>query len=300
MDKTNGQYIGNEGEQVIVFPKKILQKCSLLPLIRDLYINRMGFFPNAADHYYYRKPDVTPYAVLIHCSDGEGWVKTGQKRIVLGPGDAFFLPSYSEHSYGASPHAPWSIYWMHISGKNTKDLEASLPLNKKGLPVHTLHSDERTRIFNKIFRLFSNGFSASNLLCANLMLPSYLSSFISPESYSVMTPEANLAESKTQEAIYYMQEQITQKITIEQMAKHLGMSVPFFFKRFKRETGYSPIAYFNSLKIQKAIQLIHTEKYYINEISFMIGIDDPYYFSRLFKKQMGVSPKKYMKEFIIR
>ena len=64
---------------------------------------------------------------------------------------------------------------------------------------------------------------------------------------------------------------------------------------FKKKTGHSPLTYFNLLKIQQSCQLLDTTDMKINQICYKIGIEDTYYFSRLFSKIMGMSPREYRK-----
>ncbi|WP_126246177.1 AraC family transcriptional regulator [Chitinophaga rhizosphaerae] len=287
-----------EGEQVIDIPKKILSKCARTPLIQRLYINRMGIFPHAINHYYKRESGQVSYAVLLHCFDGEGWIIMGNKKFILKAGDAYIIPPFSAHSYGASTSYPWSISWMHIAGSSASEISDAVKLVQKDAPVHTVYSEERNNLFNLMLKTLSKGFSVSNLLYANLILPNYLGSFIAADNFNSLSATIPAEENVIDEAIQFMRNHIEEKITVEEVARHSGMSVSFFFKQFKKNTGYSPVAYFNFLKIQKAIQLIHTTKYNIGEVGLKIGIDDPYYFSRLFKKQMGVSPRQYIHEFI--
>lgn len=283
---------GFEGEQIIDFPKKILYQCGRLPLINQLYISRMGIYPHAVNHYFKRPYGMSQTIVLLHCIDGEGWIKIDQKIILLKTGEACFIPANAAHSYGASADKPWSILWMHITGNKIEELISAARVKSAQLFVRTLYSVERTTLFNQIFEVFSRGFSVSNLMYANLILPNYLGTFISPESFnSINEPEPFV--NMTNDAISYMQNNLTKPMLVDGIAKQVGMSTSFFFKKFKRDTGYSPIAYFNLLKIQKACQLIHSNRCSISEIGSEIGIDDPYYFSRLFKKQMGVSPRQY-------
>ena len=65
---------------------------------------------------------------------------------------------------------------------------------------------------------------------------------------------------------------------------------------FKRQTGHSPLAYFNLLKVQTACRLLTSTDMKVNQICHKVGIDDCYYFTRMFTKAMGLSPRKYREE----
>ena len=87
-----------------------------------------------------------------------------------------------------------------------------------------------------------------------------------------------------------MQGHLSQSLTVAAIAESAHLSVSFFSRQFKRATGYAPIEYFNHLRIQKACQLLHFGDSRINEVAFQIGIDDPFYFSRLFKNKWVFRP----------
>lgn len=55
----------------------------------------------------------------------------------------------------------------------------------------------------------------------------------------------------------------------------------------------SPMDYFIHLKLQKACLLLYTDDIKVKDIALLVGYDDPYYFSRLFKKYQGLSPDQY-------
>jgi AraC-like DNA-binding protein len=96
-------------------------------------------------------------------------------------------------------------------------------------------------------------------------------------------------------SIQYMVEHIQSSLTLDEMAHHIGLSKPHFVHLFKQVTRYSPIDYFLRLKIQRSCQYLDLTDYHIKEISKSIGIQDPYYFSRVFRKVMGQSPSEYRK-----
>jgi len=71
--------------------------------------------------------------------------------------------------------------------------------------------------------------------------------------------------------------------------------VSYFSTIFRERTGYAPVEYFNHLKVQKACQYLLLPDITIKETAQKLGMDDPYYFSRMFSKLMGISPKEYRK-----
>ena len=76
------------------------------------------------------------------------------------------------------------------------------------------------------------------------------------------------------------------------------LSVSHFTYLFKNKTGFTPIEYFNHLKIQQACQYLLFTELRVKEISYELGIDDPYYFTRIFTKVMGMSPNTYREKRI--
>jgi AraC-like DNA-binding protein len=85
-------------------------------------------------------------------------------------------------------------------------------------------------------------------------------------------------------------------LTIEVLANQACYSISRYSELFKQKTGYSPIQFFIRLKIQKSCEYLYFTNLNIKEICKEVGFDDPYYFSRMFKKQIGVSPSEYRKK----
>ncbi len=73
----------------------------------------------------------------------------------------------------------------------------------------------------------------------------------------------------------------------------LGVSPSHLNAVFKSYTAMTPYQYFISIKIRKAKELLESGALPIKEVAFRLGFDDPYYFSRLFRKKTGVAPSRW-------
>ncbi len=92
-----------------------------------------------------------------------------------------------------------------------------------------------------------------------------------------------------------MLENPNRKLHIDDLAKELNLFSSHFSRLFTKRTGHSPMDYFIQLKIQTACKLIDTTDWSIAKISTEIGLNSPFYFSRLFRKYMNMSPRAYRK-----
>ncbi|WP_162160573.1 AraC family transcriptional regulator [Paenibacillus gorillae] len=98
------------------------------------------------------------------------------------------------------------------------------------------------------------------------------------------------------QAIHYMNAHYAKPITLEQLAESLNCSTRHLTRLFKNSTGSSPIEYIIDIRITKAKELLVSTDATLQEIAESIGQPDSYYFSRMFKKRLGVSPLQYRKE----
>jgi AraC family transcriptional regulator of arabinose operon len=286
---------GFAGERIIEVPKETIDKCLSMPLINSLFITRMGFYPKAL-HHYYQRPAGISQVILLYCTDGQGWIQLPQGRVIIHAGEVFAIHAGIPHSYGADAVNPWTIHWFHFGGRQCNEAVQAIMDDRGSTPqaVQAGFSEERIALFDRMFDTFLKGYSTSNLLYANLALPFFLASFVTPENFQrEITPSRTI--SPTSKAILFMQDHLSTTLALDNIAQVVHLSTSFFSRKFKQDTGYAPIEYFNHLRIQKACQLLHFSDLRINEVAAQLGIDDPFYFSRLFKKQMGVSPVEYRK-----
>lgn len=91
----------------------------------------------------------------------------------------------------------------------------------------------------------------------------------------------------------YMQENISNKLSLQEIADYANLSVSGLIYQFKNVIGRTPMDYFLDLKIEHAKRLLISNKYSISETADICGFQNQYYFSNIFKKRTGMSPTEY-------
>jgi len=84
------------------------------------------------------------------------------------------------------------------------------------------------------------------------------------------------------------------KLTSTDISDRFESNFDYLNRCFKKMTGHTIFVYLNLVRINKAKEMILTTHMHFNEIAYLVGIDNPYYFSRLFKKIVGITPSKYL------
>lgn len=286
---------GFAGQRAIIIPRQILsQQCSNDEIISGGYITDVGYYPKAQFHYR-KRPNGIDQHILIYCIEGSGWVQIGDNRFSISSGEFFIVPAKTPHSYAANKDNEWTIYWIHYKGKVFDKITSLLIKELNGYKSAVSFSERRIELFEEIYSNLERGYSIDNIRYANLCLSYFLSSFLYKNKFDIIAPVERRDVAGL--AIDYMQKHINQTLTLNEIALAVNLSVSHLAAIFHKRTGFAPIEYFNHLKIQKASQYLQFTQDRINEISNKLGIQDSYYFSRLFKKLMGISPIEYRRKF---
>ncbi|WP_404369262.1 AraC family transcriptional regulator [Marinobacter sp.] len=269
-----------------VIPEPVIRALAEHPLTRDLYPVAFGHYRKAAGHHMHREYHNDD--LLIYCTEGEAYLRIGEEPCVVRGGDLVLLPAGAAHRYTAAPDNPWSIHWVHYTGPLAPDFRKHMGFGKS---AHVLHLGRQPRLlvdFNGLLSVRQTGFRTPGLVHVANRLRQLLAAvpLSAGETIQAQQPDLELIHG-------FMREHLDERISLNQLADLAGLSPAHFATRYRALTGVSPIQHFLHLKVEQACQMLDTTELSFTQISDLLGYDDNYYFSRLFKKVMGQSPTDY-------
>lgn len=207
--------------------------------------------------------------------------------VLFRPGD------YQRYIYYNSDHT--EVFWLHFSGNDVENILKQYGIGENIQIISTGTKISYSDIFKNIIReIQQQEFGYEQMIDSYfrqlLIHISRDTNTLKSESDSYIYKEIELAQQ-------YFDQHYSENINIEEYASSRGMSISWFIRSYKAYTNITPLQYILNRRISNAQILLESTDYPINEISSIVGYDNPLYFSRLFTKQKGVSPRKY-KELI--
>ena len=281
---------GFQGQRSYRLPMPLLHEAAAHPLCQGLYLTDIGFYPVAKAHKRTRRTGSAQY-ILLYCVQGGGWYQLNHaEKYPVRANQWIILPAHVPHKYAADDDAPWTIYWLHFTGTQAAALYAYLLETTITGPVNILPTDERFRLFEDLFSLLTRSATQAGVVQASARLAHFLLALLPSANQPALPPAAAIGVAQS---IQFMREHLVSSFTVAELAAQAGMSASYYSAQFRAQVGRPPIVFFNFLKVQEACQQLTYSKLRIKEIANQLGFDDVYYFSRVFTKLMGLSPRQF-------
>lgn len=281
---------GFENEQYFIIPDEFLTRYEGNPYSRFMTVKQIGYFPRAKYHYVEHK---APKSIIVnYCIAGSGRysIDGGESRTVSA-GQLVALPSGKPHFYAASNDDPWSHFFISGMGDVFSYIDGMTPLGFT-VDISVSYGERMQELFRQCFSVLREPYQIEEYVYVCQMAAAILSMIPCTAKQSLGRLSAN-GSSGLERAVAFMKNKLYEKLTREQIAQAAFLSPSRLDHIFKQFAGYAPIEYFLRLKIQAAARDIFFSASLIQDIAAIYGIEDPYYFSRLFKRIMGVSPRQY-------
>lgn len=231
---------------------------------------------------------------LLYVASGKAhFYFNGTEEIVTAGHMVIYRPKEEQRYYYYGIDQP-EVYWVHFTGNNVKNILRQYGIADSSHVIYTGTSLEYKKIFTQMIQELQ--------MCREnyeeLLVLLLRQIFILIRRHSVNRPKTinSYLESEMERAVKHFHEHYNTAISIEDYAKSRGMSASWFIRSFKEFTGSTPMQYILSIRMMNAQNLLETTEYNVTEIGNIVGYDNPLYFSRLFKKQNGVSPSEFRKK----
>lgn len=186
------------------------------------------------------------------------------------------------------------VYWIHFTGSDVKNILRKYGIKDDMRVFYVGTSLEYERVFKRIISELQRCQDDYEELLSMLLRHIFITIHRDLNKERIIKNE--YLDNEMEEAVQYFNNYYNTEINIDEYAQSKGMSVSWFIRNFKKFTGTTPMQYIVSIRISNAQGLLETTEYSINEISRIVGYDNPLYFSRLFHKQKGFSPSQYRKQ----
>ena len=242
------------------------------------------------------------YIELSIVKKGHGTYYIGGKEYPIKAGDLIILnPGTYHRSMVTCPQDCTTEYYIAFSDINVKDaIPNTLPLPDGNfiIPMKDVMRQEVFKLCTAMAKEFQTCRPGRYF-----MLKAYLIQLIllllRDQKDTAQEQNGCIFESPNKkyvvnQMIRYFNEHYHEKISLDQIARNMYLSTFYLSKIFKSETGDTPINYLIELRMEKARELMETSPgISIQNVAEMVGYDDAYHFSKLFKKHFGAAPSKY-------
>lgn len=261
------------------------------PLTHEFAVTDIGRYPEAFGHFY-RRPKGAEEHILLVCTAGSGFCKTSTDSFFLAPRQFVIIPAGTPHEYGADDKEPWTILWCHFTGSYGNILTRNLSLSRAPYGIAPCAHGETGTLFELAFDVMRRGFSIEHLTVASALMRAVLTvlAFDNPELNDGAGRHAN---RHVEAAVEFINRNMDKSITVDGIAKVVGLSTSRLTQLFRDHVGESPKRYVRRERLLRACHYLDSTDAPISQISELVGYPDPLHFSRLFRQVLGRSPRQY-------
>lgn len=225
---------------------------------------------------------------LIHyVISGSGTYQSGGKTYAVIKGDAFLVHPNTIITYKADHKTPWHYCWVGFSGIDARLLIHQMPFTEESPVIQMENGSDIQEAFKKIWRARGTNFESRIHMTGELY--SALSLFISQEQEHA-SPSVRYFERAVD---YIKKNYFFYNLSVESIAEILNINRSYLYMIFKDTCGLSPKEYLTDFRIKQACTLLIQSRISITSVSYSVGYEDNMYFSKVFRKVMGMTPSKY-------
>lgn len=229
---------------------------------------------------------------INYITRGEGIYENRSGKFIVKPGSLMFTKPGRWHRYRPVTDTGWIENYVGFSGHIAEHIFGRPWFTSKNAVVNVGFNEEIIDSYYKIFNYVTEE-KPGHQQVASGMLMKMLGFIVSIDKQKVFSGKR--IEKIIQNACFKIRENVESEIIFQTFAEENNIGYSYFRKMFKKYTGVPPVQYHLDLKILRAKEMLLQTDKSVKEISFALGFQSIYYFSRIFKNKQGVSPSEIRK-----
>ena len=228
---------------------------------------------------------------LLYIVSGKGhFYFHGEDRVVYA-GRMVLIQPRQEQRYEYFGEDKPEVYWVHFTGSDVKNILRSYNIPMDDPIFYSGASSTYSYLFKEMIHELQNCKIGYEDLLAMYLRQIFL--LVQRTRQEERPTVSTYIQEEMEFARRYFNEHYNEPISIQEYAESRNMSVCYFQRNFKQIVKHTPMQYLLTIRVNNAASLLETTDYSMAEIAAIVGYEDPLYFSRLFRKIKGVSPRDY-------
>lgn len=246
-----------------------------------------SFGPAVRDHY------------LIHyVVDGTGTFRTESNTYSLGKAQGFLICPGQVTYYEADAHTPWTYAWVGFHGVRAQHYLKLAGLHESDPIFTTLDHGATSDLLKSMVE--SCTLPRSREIRLRGYLYQFLAYIVEAAPRSLEKKSQSQAELYVQKAVKYIQLNFSERLTVKDVAHHVGLDRSYLCSLFRQVLGASPQEFIIRFRIEKSRELMEDARLSISDIARSVGYENPSTFSKAFHRILSVSPTHYRQAHCLR
>ena len=228
---------------------------------------------------------------LLYIVSGKGhFYFHGEDRVVYA-GRMVLIQPRQEQRYEYFGEDKPEVYWVHFTGSDVRNILRSYNIPMDDPIFYSGASSTYSYLFKEMIHELQTCKTGYEDLLTMYLRQIFL--LVQRTRQEERPTVSTYIQEEMEFARRYFNEHYNEPISIQEYAESRNMSVCYFQRNFKQIVKHTPMQYLLTIRVNNAASLLETTDYSMAEIAAIVGYEDPLYFSRLFRKIKGVSPRDY-------
>lgn len=236
-------------------------------------------------------PGLRDAYILHYIHAGRGLFRTKETAFELEAGQGFIIMPETLVHYSAHDTEPWSYSWIGFSGVNARSLLGRAQIDAEK-PIFEMPSGSYLEDFYEELKAAYE--TQGSDVHSQSVLYRVLAELIcfSPEPEHGRKPSSS-REQYIRKSIEFIESSYSQKISVLEIARYVGLDRTYLSGLFKERFGVSLQAFLLEYRMNRATELLQNQELSVSDVSRSVGYTDPFLFSKMFKKVIGLAPNLF-------